>query len=124
MEDKSIKIGGSVGGSVTSGNVTGNIQSYVGGDVVGNSTEIKRQNLKEAATEIQQLLGQLSKTYPSNSQVEKLNLATKAIEKIEGNPTIKSRILKGIQAGGAEAIRELVNHPAINIILAALEGMK
>ncbi|GET38889.1 hypothetical protein MiSe_36490 [Microseira wollei NIES-4236] len=80
------------------------------------------QNLAEAAADIQQLLQQLEQTYPTNTQSEKMVFVAEAIKQIEGNPTLKERVLGAIKSGGVEAIKELVDHPLINILLAALDG--
>jgi hypothetical protein len=84
----------------------------------------QKQSLAEAAEDIQKLLLQLSQTYPTTTPTEKAVIATKAVEQIESNPTLKARIIKGLKAGGTEAIKELVDHPAINILLATLEGFQ
>ncbi|MBD2090286.1 pentapeptide repeat-containing protein [Microcoleus sp. FACHB-1515] len=100
-----------VGG--VAGNVEGNMNVY--------SPE-QRQTLAEAATEIQQLLEQLSQTYPTTTQAEKLAVAAKAAEEIEANPVLRSRVIGALKAGGVEALKELVDHPLVTILLAALEG--
>jgi hypothetical protein len=82
----------------------------------------RRQTLTEAAQEIQQLLNQLSETYPSTTSTEKMAIATKAVEAIEQNPALKQRVIGALKAGGTEALKELVDHPAVNILLATVEG--
>ena len=84
----------------------------------------QRQSLAEAAKDIQQLLLQLSQTYPTTTPTDKAVIATKAVEQIESNPTLKARIIKGLKAGGTEALKELIDHPAINILLATLESFQ
>jgi uncharacterized protein YjbI with pentapeptide repeats len=85
-------------------------------------TAEQRQTLAEAAADIQQLLEQLSQTNPTTTQSEKLAVATKAAEAIEQNPALKSRVIGALKAGGAETLKELIDHPLVNILLAALEG--
>ncbi|MBD1811916.1 DUF1542 domain-containing protein [Microcoleus vaginatus DQ-U2] len=59
MEDRSIKIGGSVGGSPTAGDVEGDVSSHVGGDVsniinqLPSSSEPDRPGIKELLTQLQ-----------------------------------------------------------------------
>ena len=59
MEDKSIKIGGSVGGSPTAGDVQGNVSSHVGGDVsfaineLPSSSESDQPGIKELLIELE-----------------------------------------------------------------------
>jgi hypothetical protein len=91
----------------------------IGGQFIDASP---KQNLTEAAQEIQELLEQLSSTYSSNTSTEQMIVATKAVEVIEGNPMLKKKIINAIKAGGSEMLRELVKHPAINVLLAAFEG--
>lgn len=59
MEDRSIKIGGSVGGSPTAGDVEGDVSSHVGGDVsniinqLPSSSEPDKPGIKELLTQLQ-----------------------------------------------------------------------
>jgi hypothetical protein len=91
----------------------------IGGQFIDASS---KQNLAEAAQEIQELLEQLSNTYSSSTNTEQMIVATKAVEIIERNPVLKKKIINAIKAGGSEMLRELAKHPAINVFLAALEG--
>jgi uncharacterized protein YjbI with pentapeptide repeats len=81
-----------------------------------------QQDLAAAAQDIQSLLNQLSQTYPSTTITEQATLATKAVEEIEKNPPLKARVVGALKAGGVEALKELIDHPAVAIVLAALEG--
>lgn len=97
----------------------------VAGNVEGNQiiySPEQRQTLAEAAKEIQHLLNQLSVTYPTATSVGQMEIATKAVEEIEKNPALKQRVIGALKAGGTEALKELVDHPAVNILLAVLEG--
>lgn len=91
----------------------------IGGHFVDASSQ---EDLAEAAQQIQKLLDQLSKAHSATTPVEKTVIATKAVEEIEKNPILKQRITGALQAGGTEALKELVDHPAISILLAALDG--
>lgn len=93
----------------------------IGGDIHNYAPE-QRQNLAEAAAEIQQLLQQLEQTYPTSTPREKQIVVAEAIERIENNPALKVRVIGALKAGGTEALKELVDHPLINILLATLEG--
>ena len=59
MEDRSIKITGSVGGSPTAGDVEGDVSSHVGGDVsniinqLPSSSEPNRPGIKELLIQLQ-----------------------------------------------------------------------
>jgi hypothetical protein len=76
FHDRTINTGG--------GNYNERIEgNYVQGNYYAAA---EKQNLAEAAAEIQALLEQLDKTYPSNTTTGKMALATEAIARIESNP--------------------------------------
>ncbi|AOY82914.1 MULTISPECIES: hypothetical protein [Moorena] len=115
MADKSIKFTGTNNNSpILSGNVKGNIYNNT------YNSEQKR-NLAEAASEIQQLLEQLEKSYSTQTITGKLNIATKAIEHIESNPKLSDKIVNALKAGSIQALAQLLNHPASSFVIAALE---
>jgi uncharacterized protein YjbI with pentapeptide repeats len=98
---------------VEAGQIGGNINNY---------TPQQRQNLAEAAAEIQQLLQQLEQTNPTTSTSEKMKVVAKAVDEIEKNPTLKARIIGALKSGGTEALKEAVDHPLVNILMASIEG--
>lgn len=105
----------------------GNAAGEVKGDqktIQHNYAPEQKQNLAEAAAEIQQLLRQLEETYPTTTPREKQIVVAEAIERIKSNPTLKARVVGALKAGGTEALKELVDHPLINILVAALEGWR
>jgi hypothetical protein len=87
-----------------------------------NFSPEEKQNLAEAAQEIQDLLNQLSKTYSPPNPTNNLKIATATLEAIEKNLTLKSRVINALKVGGTEAIKELLDHPAVNILIASIEG--
>ena len=91
-----------------------------GDNVAGNkniSNTYNSQNLAQAAKAIKELIAQLSSDYPSAALI-----GAKAIEEVERNPTLKSRIINAIKEGGTTAIEKLIEHPAASIIIAAVKG--
>ncbi|HHP7232913.1 MAG TPA: pentapeptide repeat-containing protein, partial [Xenococcaceae cyanobacterium] len=80
------------------------------------------QDLPQAAAEIQQLLKQLSKTYPTTTNKEKIIVAGEAAEQIENNPTLKTKTINALKYAGKEAFKEAINHPVANILMAFIEG--
>ncbi|NEO52523.1 MAG: hypothetical protein F6K54_05235 [Okeania sp. SIO3B5] len=82
----------------------------------------QKQNLAEAAKEIQQLLQQLSKPNYSATPTENAIIVGEVMQEIEKNPSLKSRIIEGLKQGGKEAFKELINHPAVNILIATIDG--
>jgi hypothetical protein len=87
-----------------------------------NFSPEEKQNLAEAAQEIQDLLNQLSKTYSPPNPTNNLKIATATLEAIEKNPTLKLRVINALKVGGTEAIKELLDNPAVNILMASIEG--
>lgn len=96
---------------------------HLGGNINNYAPE-QRQNLVEAAVEIQQLLQQLEQTYPTNTQQEKQTVVREALKQIDSNPSLKARVVGTLKAGSIEAFKELINHPLVNILIASLEGWK
>lgn len=94
------------------------------GNYKGNVTHNHGQspNLAEAAAEIQQLLEQLSQTYPTATTAENLTIVTQAAKQIENNPTLKAKIINALKAGGTEGLKEAIDHPLVNILMATIEG--
>ena len=90
--------------------------------VAGINNEAEQKNLADAAQEIQQLLEQLSQTYPTNTSKEKNIVVGEAVDKIEQNPRLKTKVINALKAGGIEAFQEAINHPLVNILMATIEG--
>ncbi|PMB15545.1 pentapeptide repeat-containing protein [Fischerella thermalis] len=93
----------------------------IGGNITNYAPE-QKQNLVEAAKEIEALLQYLQQTYPTTTTSEKMTVVAKAVDEIEKNPTLKTRVIGALKAGGTEAFKELIDNPLINILLASIEG--
>ncbi|WP_414755292.1 pentapeptide repeat-containing protein [Anabaena sp. CCY 9910] len=106
------------GGLVNADTVNAN---QIGGNITNYNPE-QKQNLAQAAADIQQLLNQLSQTYPTATTSEKMTVVAKAVDEIESNPTLKARVIGALKAGGTEAFKELIDHPVVNILLASIDG--
>ncbi|NEO66813.1 MAG: hypothetical protein F6J98_43175 [Moorea sp. SIO4G2] len=94
----------------------------IGGDIYNNYAPEQKQNLADAAAEIQELLQQLEQSYPTSTPLDKQVVVTEALKRIESNPSLKARVIGALKVGGTEAIKELVDNPLINILLAAVDG--
>ena len=92
---------------------------YVERDYYNNPEQ--KQTLAEAATEIQALLEQLEKTYPTDTTTGKMALATEAITQIENNPNLTARILSALKTGSFKAFEQFLSHPAASFVIGALE---
>ena len=90
--------------------------------VAGVINEAAQQDLAQAAGEIQQLLDQLSQTYPTKTTSEKMAVGTKLTEEIENNPTRWQKVINVIKAMGIEAVAEAVDNPIFNIAKAGIEA--
>src|SRR5919202_729615 len=82
---------------------------------------IDRRAVSDAAAKIQKLLQQLEQTYPTNTPLEKQVVVTEVIKHIESNPNLKVRIVEALKGVSIEALKELIDHPLVNVLLAALE---
>ena len=101
-------------------------RTFINGDY--NSREITSHNTSnqnlivlETAAEIQKILNHISTMHPDNTTQEKIIIATETINEIEESPILKQRIISAVKAGGIEAFRTMLAHPASAITLAALE---
>lgn len=102
-------------GEMKGGTIQGNAK--VGGII----NEAEQRNLAEAAAEIQQLLEQLDKSYPSDTMSGRMQIATEAISQIENDSDLMTRILSALKAGGVSAFEQFLNHPAASFVMGALE---
>ena len=84
--------------------------------VLHNYAPEQRQNLAAAAKEIKTLLEQLSESYAL------AEIPAQAVGRIQQNPQLKERVMGALKNGGKTALEKLVDHPAISIVLAAIEG--
>lgn len=82
--------------------------------------ETNQPNLVEVAKEIQQLLQQIERTYPTKTPVEKLTVVIVALKVIESNLPLKERLFNALQTD-TTVFKALVNHPLVSILLLALE---
>jgi cell division protein ZapA (FtsZ GTPase activity inhibitor) len=105
------------GGVVNAQTVTAR---QIGGNI--SITPEQKQNLAEAAAEIQQLLKQLEQTYPMTTTSEQLIVAAEAIKHIESNPNLKKRAIRAITEGGLAAFEKAIDNPAGAFIVGAIKG--
>ncbi len=120
MENKSIKIGENISSPIVTGHVKGNVSSEIKNSF-NTYTQEQKQNLAEAASEIQKLLEQLEKSYPTETTTGKMTLATETIKCIENNPTLSKRIFSALKTGGVKAFEQFISHPAASFVIGALE---
>ncbi|MBP5977019.1 pentapeptide repeat-containing protein [Brasilonema sp. CT11] len=89
----------------------------IGGNIT-NYTSEQKQNLAQAAAEIQQLIYQLSQANETTNEA-----ITEALhQEIKCNPTLKARLQAAFKAGGLEALKAIFNHPLFSIPAETIKG--
>ncbi|MBW4608155.1 MAG: CHAT domain-containing protein [Hassallia sp. WJT32-NPBG1] len=105
--------------NIGSGNYNERIEgNYIQGNYYASS---EKQSLTEVAADIQKLLEQLGKYYPTDTTLGKMQIAAETIKSIENNPSLEERILSASKVFGVQAFGQLLNHPAASFLIAALE---
>ncbi|MGB3755674.1 MAG: CHAT domain-containing protein [Rivularia sp. (in: cyanobacteria)] len=102
---------------------SGNYNERIEGDYIqGNYyNSQQKQNLAQAAAEIQELLEQLDKTYDISTYSGKGQVADEIIKTIENKPELKARIISSLKVGGVKAFEQLLSHPLASFVIGALE---
>lgn len=81
-----------------------------------------RPDLSESMLEIQRLWKQFEQNNKVNlSEDEEAQIQT-ALVKINQNPTLQKRFISALKNGSIETLKEVFNHPAVNIGVAFYEG--
>ncbi|WP_293095744.1 hypothetical protein [Moorena sp. SIO3I6] len=91
----------------------------IGRDINNNYSSEQKQNLAEAAAEIQQLIQQLEKTNPTATEAQQEAFVSAAI-----TPTKKERLVNAIKEGGQGAIEEFLDNPYLNVAIRIIEGWR
>ncbi|NJM20965.1 MAG: CHAT domain-containing protein [Richelia sp. RM2_1_2] len=86
------------------------------------NTPEQQQELVETANEIKILLQRLEQENPSKTHSQKMMVVAQAVEEIENNPTLKARVVGALKVAGRESFKESINHPLVNIFMAAIDG--
>ena len=106
-------------------NQHGKGDNYAGDNVHGDkiNTQIHNsQDLAQATRDIKALFAELDQSYDKNSPVGQMTIATETIKAIEGDPTVKQRLINAVKEGGTTALEEAIDHPAIKPFVAAIKG--
>ncbi|NES86562.1 MAG: pentapeptide repeat-containing protein [Moorea sp. SIO2B7] len=86
---------------------------------INNYPPEQKQNLAEAAAEIQQLLQQLEKNNPTATEAQQEAFVSAAIA-----PTKKERLINAIKEGGQGAIEEFLDNPYLNLAIRIIKGWR
>lgn len=95
--------------------------NIAGDKVMGDKidTQINNsQDLVQASKDIKALLDQLSLDYPNDSPRV---LGAKAVDQVENNLELKSRLLRGVKVGSFAALEGMIDHPVAKFFI---EGAK
>ena len=84
--------------------------------------EAQEQNLAEAVAQVQQILQQLSQTYPTNTTTEQMIVATETIKKIESDPNLKQKLISATTSGTLAAIEKALDNPVGAFVVEAIKG--
>jgi hypothetical protein len=49
-------------------------------------------------------------------------VVTEVIKHIESNPSLKVKVIEALKGVSIEALKELIDHPLVSVLMAALEG--
>ena len=79
----------------------------------------QKQDLAEAAAEIQRLLKQLEETNPTATEKQKEAYINAAV-----STPIRKRLLGAFISGGKTALEEFLDNPYLNVTMALIEGWK
>ncbi|NEQ21309.1 MAG: pentapeptide repeat-containing protein [Microcoleus sp. SIO2G3] len=85
-------------------------------------TSKQNKNLRETAARIQKLLQQLEQNYPTSTPLEKQMVVLEVVKKIESNLALKQWIVQIINEFNIQDLKRLIDHPLVNVLMAALEG--
>lgn len=83
---------------------------------------MNQRTVIDAAAKILKLLHQLEETYPTSTPLEKQMVVTEVIKHIESNPSLKVKVIEALKGVSIEALKELIDHPLVSVLMAALEG--
>ena len=94
----------------------------VGRDKIGTQINHASPNLVQAAQEIKALLEEISQDYNPNTPKGQTLIQQEALKALDNDPTLKQRVVNALKEGGATAIEELVDHPVVKPLVAAVKG--
>lgn len=111
MQDKSIKIGGSLHGVANTGD----------GSVIQNN--LNNAKGKNPAEVIEELLENLFKRYPKASEIQRQTIFQMELQHMmEENPSVKQRLLSAAKSGGLELTKVLANNSFVSVPLEVVRG--
>ena len=102
-----------------------NVAQTVTGDqktIQHNYAPEQKQNLVEAISEINKILREVENSYSSNTNTEQDTIITETMRRIDQDKTLKARLISTLKAASKETLKEVIDNPLINVLIASLEG--
>jgi hypothetical protein len=87
-----------------------------------NTTDHDENNLFEVTKEIKNILTSLKSSYPTATTTEQMLVATRVVEQIESNPSLKQRVINAAREGGISALEKALDTPIGAFITGAIKG--
>ncbi len=57
---------------------------------------------------------------------DEMEIAVEVADKVEQNPTLKTRVIEAVKAGGQKALKDSINSPlsdtVVSVLIAAMKG--
>ncbi|MDY6939600.1 MAG: pentapeptide repeat-containing protein [Cyanobacteriota bacterium] len=106
-------------------NIPGGVAAKNYGNMVEtqhNYAPEQKQNLAEAAAEIQQLLNVLDRSYPADLPTDTQAEIEVAVKGISKDPALKKRVVAALKEGGMKALETFTDSPYVSILVAAYKG--
>lgn len=85
-------------------------------NIYGNVSVI--QHSVEATVQVQKILNQIAQ----NRSIDTESIAQWVEREIEQNPTLKTRLIGALKAGGIEALKAIFNHPFVSVPIELIMG--
>ena len=92
-----------------------------GAIAAGQYNAAPKQNLAEAATEIQELLSRLESEHGNQTTMERMTVAQEVIREINENPTFAQRLYSALKAGGVAALDSWLDRPEASFVIEAVK---
>ena len=102
-------------GHMSGGTIQGNAK------VAGVINEGEQENKEDVALQVRQILTNLSNTLPSNTNREKNKIVNEAVDQIESDSVLKTKVTNALTDQGTVAFKDAINHSLANKLIAFLE---
>ena len=113
------------GGNVSARDISGgNLTTRGDTNNDGSEQQQTQQALAEIAKEIQALLEKLDKTHPTDTQLGQMKVATQVLDIIQEDMSLTDRIIRAVTAGGVEALKQFLSHPAASFVITLIDDLQ